>query len=66
FGDDVSDILKKLQLYGEYKILDDGGTFLFPSLKMTIGNGASMGGEDDNNSLEYFYASANIDHLMEI
>ncbi|CAF0942180.1 unnamed protein product [Didymodactylos carnosus] len=66
FGDDVNNILKRLQSYDKYKILDDDGTFLLPSMKMAIGNGASMGGEDDNNSLEYFYASANIDHLMEI
>ena len=39
------------------------GNYLFKNLKISISNSESSGGE--GNALSYFYASHNIDHLLE-
>lgn len=93
FGGNITEIVEQLGI--QPKVLDDGGTYLFQSLKMTISNSQAMGkadgsdddnddddGEDNNddegddddyedvdddgdNRLAYFYASSNINHLLE-
>ncbi|CAF0810117.1 unnamed protein product [Adineta ricciae] len=69
FGDEMTTVTQKLRI--EPTILDEGGTYLFPSLKMTISNGRVMGDDDDDESdttssenVAYFYASNNVDHLL--
>ncbi|UJR16832.1 hypothetical protein I4U23_003731 [Adineta vaga] len=80
FGDKMATVAEQLGI--KPTVLDNGGTYLFPTLKMTISNSREMG--DDNNSesdatdesqdiceetdgadTAYFYASSNIDHLLE-
>ncbi|CAF1461071.1 unnamed protein product [Adineta steineri] len=68
FGEKMTTIAQKLGI--QPTILDDGGTYLFSSLKITISNDRVMGADDDGSdtmdsgNVAYFYASNNIDHLV--
>ena len=63
FKKDINDYLKLLKSIGQDYMEIEDGNFLFQNLKVTIANSKSMGGK--GKGLSYFYASKNIDHLIE-
>lgn len=63
FETDIDECLKLLESIGENYTEIDEGNFLFQNLKMTISSSESIGGEASR--LSYFYASKDIEHLIE-
>jgi hypothetical protein len=63
FDEDIDNYLNELKLQGHnFKEIEEGN-YLFRSLKLTIANADSTGGE--GNGLSYLYASQNISHLLD-
>jgi hypothetical protein len=63
FEIDIDNCINLLKSIDEYYTEIEDGNFLFPNLKMTIASSESMGG--DGSGLSYFYASKEIEHLLE-
>lgn len=63
FKTDLTDIIKEFQELGIKCIELEKGNFLLPTLKITIADNESIGG--DGKKLSYFYCSSDITHLME-
>ena len=63
FETEISDFIRQFQSIGiEYSELKKGD-YLLPKLKITIADSESMGG--DGTKLSYFYATYDINHLIE-
>ncbi len=62
-GDDTDACVGKLRSVDNEVVELENGNFLFKKLKVNLANSNSMGGE--GNGLSYFYASDNVDHLLE-
>lgn len=63
FEIEIEKCIKLLKSIDEYYTEIEDGNFLFPNLKMSIASSESMGG--DGSGLSYFYASKEIEHLIE-
>jgi hypothetical protein len=63
FGKDIDEFLHEFKRKNNQPTEIENGQFLFESLKMTIGNSESMGG--DGNGLAYFYAGKDVNHLID-
>ena len=63
FKKDITIALKSLSAISEnYSEVEDGN-YVFEDLKMAIATSESMGG--DGNGLDYFYASNDIEHMID-
>ena len=63
FGKDTSDIVDALKQIDARLIEIESGKYLFENLKFLVATSEAMGG--DGNGLAYFYAAADISHLLE-
>lgn len=63
FGEQITTIVDRLaDIDNKYKQIEEGN-YLFPTLKMTISDSEHSGG--DGHGFACFYASENIDHLLD-
>ena len=62
FGENVPNLLRRLNKKGYDHFTLEKGSYLITELKIVISDSESLGGEGDG--LAYFYAAKNIEHLL--